>query len=166
MKTKRSKVIVMLSLTFLFISVGVLNAQNTKDYQKGAQDKKDRINAMKVAFISEAIDLNTAEAQNFWPLYNEFQNKRDALQKENRDKMKQLKDIEFENLTEEQADEIINHELQKEQNQLDLKKEYYPKFKRVISSKKVVGIYRAEKEFNRLLLEKLKGDRPKPGMDD
>ncbi len=164
MKTKRSKaaIIGLFTLACLFLFSGTLNAQNAEK-KANDQNKKEKIKAMKVAYISQSINLNSAEAEKFWPLYNEFQDKREAFQKENRKKMKDLKVIGAENLSEEQADEIINAELQQEQNQLDLKKEYYPKFKNVIGSKKVVGVYRAEKEFNRLLLEKLKGDDPRPG---
>ncbi|MEP2238753.1 MAG: hypothetical protein ABJI22_10375, partial [Maribacter sp.] len=43
-----------------------------------AQKKQDweKINTLKVAFITEKLSLNTKEAQDFWPVYNEYQEKR------------------------------------------------------------------------------------------
>ncbi|HOH83688.1 MAG TPA: hypothetical protein PLI16_03680 [Bacteroidales bacterium] len=167
MKTKKSTetILVLFVSACLMICSGNLFAQNTGN-KNGDPEKKEKIKAMKVAYISQMINLNTAEAEKFWPLYNEFQDKREGFQKEHQKKMKIMKTGKIEELTEEQADEIINSELQKEQKQLDLKKEYYPKFKNVIGSRKMVGVYKAEKEFNRMLLEKLKGNGPKPGLDD
>jgi hypothetical protein len=119
-------------------------------------DKKEKMEAMKVAFLTDKLNLTAADAEKFWPVYNEFQDKRDAFQKTFRQKAKIAKETTPELMTEEQADELINAQLQEEQNQLDLKKEYLPKFKRIIGSKKVVAMYLAEKDFNRLLIEKLK----------
>lgn len=167
MKTQKSKpaLLIFLSAAFLLLTSISLSAQK-KSGDNPEQNKKERIKSMKVAYISDRLKLSSTEAEKFWPLYNEFQDKRDAFQKENRKKMSVLKETKVENLTEEQAEEIIKSELQHEQNQLELKKEYYPKFKNVIGNKKVVGLYRAEKDFNRLLLEKLKDDKPRPEPEE
>jgi len=163
MKTKKSKpaLFVFLSAIFLLLCSMNLIAQN-KPGNNPEQNKKERIQSMKVAFISDRLKLSAGEAEKFWPMYNEFLEKRDAFQKENHKKMSILKETKPENLTEEQAEEIIKSELQHEQNQLNLKEEYYPKFKNVIGNKKVVGLYRAEKDFNKLLLEKLKDAKQHP----
>jgi len=167
MKTKKSTATfrgMLVSACLIFFS-GILVAQNTGN-KAGVPEKREKIKAMKVAYISQMINLNTEEAEKFWPLYNEFQDKKEGFQKEHQKKMKIMITVKIENLTEEQADEIINSEIQKEQKQLDLKKDYYPKFKNVIGSKKLVGVYKAEKEFNWMLLEKLKNKGPKPGLDE
>ncbi|MEB8347550.1 hypothetical protein OO010_15985, partial [Flavobacteriaceae bacterium KMM 6898] len=46
-----------------------------------AQDRPDRekIKALKVAFITERLDLSSKEAQLFWPIYNEHEANMDAL---------------------------------------------------------------------------------------
>ncbi|MEI6123455.1 MAG: hypothetical protein WCQ95_07475 [Bacteroidota bacterium] len=161
MKTK-ALIIGMVSFIFLITTSGIASAQSAgnTDTKNGA--KKEKMQAMKVAYISDKISLTASEAEKFWPVYNEYQDKKTAFQKENRSKMKALKETKPENLTEEQAEEIINAELAQEQNLLDLKKEYFPKFKKIIGSKKVVGLYMAEKEFNKLLLERLKDGKQKP----
>ncbi len=165
MKTK-AVVIGILWITFLLSANGVANAQSAGTPNPKVQDKKEKVDAMKVAFLSDKLNLTPVEAEKFWPLYNEFKDRREALRKANNPKLKALKDIKAENLTEDQADELINSELTQEQNLLDLKKEYYPKFKKVIGSKKVVALFMAEKDFNKVLLDRLKDGNPKPKSDE
>ena len=35
-------------------------------------EKRERIKALKVAFITEKLELTESEAQKFWPIYNTF----------------------------------------------------------------------------------------------
>ena len=42
---------------------------------------KERIKAQKVAFITERLDLSSKEAQQFWPIYNAFEDKIDDMRK-------------------------------------------------------------------------------------
>ena len=42
----------------------------------------ERVQALKVAFITKALNLTSAEAEKFWPIYNEFQDKRDVVRKQ------------------------------------------------------------------------------------
>ena len=44
----------------------------------------DKIKAYKAAFITEALDLTAAEAQQFWPIYNEHEDKLMDLRKKER----------------------------------------------------------------------------------
>lgn len=46
-----------------------------------AQDrsKREKIKTLKVAFITERLNLSTNEAQSFWPLYNDYEEKRESL---------------------------------------------------------------------------------------
>ena len=49
------------------------------------KEKRDQIKAMKVAFITTELDLNSAEAEKFWPVYNEQKEASHRLMKENKD---------------------------------------------------------------------------------
>ena len=41
--------------------------------------KNEKIEAMKVGFITNKLELSAKEAQLFWPLYNEYNQKMDKL---------------------------------------------------------------------------------------
>ena len=49
---------------------------NTSFAQKGNGDKKERIKAYRVAFMTEELALTPEESEKFWPLYNEFKRAR------------------------------------------------------------------------------------------
>ena len=115
---------------------------------------KEKIKAMKVSFITQKLDLSSEEAQKFWPVYNEFENKNEVLFSEKRKLRKASKaDIE---LTDKQIETNINNDFSLKQKELDLEKEYFTKFKTVISIKKIEQLYLAQDQFKRELLRKIK----------
>lgn len=44
-------------------------------FAQGFKEKKEKIKALKVAYITEKLDFTTDEAQKFWPIYNTFDEK-------------------------------------------------------------------------------------------
>lgn len=118
--------------------------------------KREKIMAMKIAFISQKIELTTIEAEKFWPIYNEFNAKKDEFAKSKKLLGKEAKKIGIDLLTDQQAEELINAEFKYEQQVLDLKKEYLVKYKAVIGLIRTVKLFNAEKEFNNFLLKQLK----------
>ena len=55
------------TLLILMISLGV-SAQ-------GKDEKRERIKALKTAFITTELDLSSEESAKFWPIYNDFDEK-------------------------------------------------------------------------------------------
>ena len=43
------------------------------------KENREKIEAEKVAFITDKLDLTVKEAQDFWPIYNEYQKKREEV---------------------------------------------------------------------------------------
>ena len=115
-------------------------------YIAHAQDNtaKNRIESERIAFITTYVNLSPEEAEAFWPLYNEYQNKlvakRNTSAREGRD------------MDEQEAAEQIDLRLDHEQEQLDLKREYVGKFRSVLSSKKTYLLFEAERKFKSRLL--------------
>jgi hypothetical protein len=161
MKTKISKVIRTLFLTgsFLLLTVAGFGQSATTKQENRQQEKKEAIMAQKVAFITQDLQLTTEEAQKFWPVYNEYNAKKEELAKVKREAEKAARLTGMDKLTDKQAEDLINGELQFEQQLLNLKTEYKDKFKPVIGVKKIVELYLAEKKFNKFLLKQLKDSR-------
>lgn len=124
--------------------------------QISAQDRRaggDRLKSMKVAYITDQLDLTPEESQNFWPLYNELEDKLRQIRKDHRPERIQ------ENISEAEALDLINKTLESEQRELDLKKEYSQKLQTVISPVKLIRLQKAEKQFKRELLNRAKTRR-------
>jgi len=138
--------------------------------QSGESDDKsgpgDRIQSAKVAFITNRLNLNSNQAQLFWPIFNEFESSKKKIRK-------QLRRLKFENEfgggTEEELKTDIKKMFSLRQEELDLEKSYSEKFMKVISARQLADFYKAEKEFTKMLLKKLKsrkGDLNLDGNED
>lgn len=48
------------------------------------QDRKAQIDRLRVAFITEELDLSVEESQEFWPIFNAFRDQKKALERDQR----------------------------------------------------------------------------------
>lgn len=119
------------------------------------ESKADKVEAMKVGFITNKLELSAKEAQTFWPLYNEYNSKLEKLRKSKKSDFDELKN-KGENLTDKELVSFMNEIFATKQKELDLQKEYYEKYAKVLSVKKVALLYQAENQFKRELLRKIK----------
>lgn len=126
---------------------------------KGDKPKKEKIEQLKIAYITKGLDLSTEESEKFWPVYNEMSKKMKENRKERMTLAKDLKDN-VETLKESEIKTKIDAILKNEQAGLDIKKEYSDKIAAVIGYKKSVKLISLEKEFREELrkeLQKRKG---------
>jgi len=122
-------------------------------------NKKEKIEAQKVAFITQKLNLTPEEAQQFWPLYNQFQSKIEELRKSRRRELMEAKgNIDI--LTDKEIEKLVDDEIVFKQKEIDLAKEYLPKFKAILPIKKIAKLYEAEEQFKRHLLNELKDKTP------
>jgi len=122
----------------------------------------ERIKAFKTGYLTQELDLSPAEAERFWPIYNEFEEKMFELRvqrrKEERDKISSLGGPE--SLTETQAKEFLQKLFKNEEEVLRVKKELYTSLDQVLSPAKLLKLYKAENDFNRRLLSEYKRRGP------
>lgn len=152
---RRSKNIISIFLLcslILFSSV-VFSQTHFNDFP-AVSKKLEKIEAQKVAFLTKKLRLTTSEAQQFWPVYNEFEEKRKTLQKEFENNNPERLDFIF--LTDQEALQIADNRLNYAQKQLNLQLDFHKKIKAVLPPKKVLMYYEANKEFRRMLLRKLR----------
>jgi hypothetical protein len=108
---------------------------------------EERVEALRIAFFTEKLQLTPEESQNFWPLYNEYQDKEKGIRKTYRD------DKSLELMSDAEAEKLIENTFEMEEKLLDLKKEYYQKMRRVLPVRKVALLSRIERQFKERLLE-------------
>jgi Spy/CpxP family protein refolding chaperone len=162
MKTVKHVITFML-LAFIF--VGALAQENNPPVPpkppKDMAQKRERVQAMKTAFITKELNLSPEEAQKFWPVYNKYANELKELQKAHREKMKDAK-ANLDSMNDKEAEMMVDNFLIHEQKELDLKQKYHADFKKVLPIRKVGKLYHSEEKFKKELLEKVKDQ--KPGM--
>ena len=148
----------MLQLGFTVLIIGMINS--TYAQRPNRPKVRERIENQEIAFITKQLDLTSDEAKQFWPVFNEFGEKKKALNKEFGPKVRPDK---MENLTEAQYKEVIDSQLLREQKLLDLRKEYQARYLSILPASKVFKLYQAEREFKEVLLKKLGDQRRKGG---
>lgn len=157
MKTSQITKLIKSTLLIIFLSFSVLSMAQNEEKRK---EIKDKIESQKIAFITQKLSLTSDEAKVFWPIYNEYQTKKEAIGKESMETNKALRQKGVDEMSNEEAETFVNNQMTHAQKMLDLKKEYLAKFKKAISIKKVAILQKAEREFQRELMNKVK-DRPR-----
>ena len=142
------------SLVFLLILFwSAVSAQYRGDPGQNPTDRRQKIETYKIGFITEKLNLTPQEAQKFWPVYNEYQSKKQDMQKKLVSKYKDYRTTK--EVTEKQATELIDSSLNAMQANLDLAREYYGKLKAILPPQKIVALFTAERQFRRELLQRL-----------
>lgn len=126
-------------LAFIFFAVSVSAQDN---------DHREKIKALKTAYITEGLDLSPEEAQKFWPIYNEYTEKRRELYR------KEYADIEeIECISEAEAEEMLEEYVALERKDYLLKKEFYQQLKEIFSAKEIIQLKKVEDEFNHKMIK-------------
>ncbi|WP_157593327.1 RusA family crossover junction endodeoxyribonuclease [Rufibacter tibetensis] len=150
------KFIKLLFLSFMFLAGTVSYAQgHKKETPEERKARIEKIETAKIAFISDKVEMTGEQAQRFWPVYREHDRRRHEL----RQKSRPYKEQNINALTDEQIQAGLESRLNIRQRELDLEKEYMDKYLRIISPKQLALFYRAEREFTKLLLERLQTAR-------
>lgn len=119
-------------------------------------DKRERIKALKVAYLTEQLDLSKNEAQQFWPIYNAFEAQEQQLRKE---KYLLRKDTDIASLTEQEAKEMIEDMIASENKKHVLREKFVKDLQSILPSKKVIKLKLAEDQFNKKMFEEYKKRR-------
>ena len=140
--------IIVLGIITAFCAVN-LSAQN---------QNRDRLNAYKIAFFTKRLNLTPQEAEKFWPVYNEFQDKRISIQTErqeiNRNFNQNGLNMSDREMTE-AGDRLVDLEIQEANHA----KEFHSQLKTILSPVKVLRLYQAENQFRQQLLNDLQNRR-------
>lgn len=115
-------------------------------------DKK-KLKALKIAHITEQLNLTEEEAQAFWPIYNANE---DAREKQQLATQKKHMNKDFESLTEDEAKKMIEDHFKREEALLKQEKAYFLKLNKVLSAKKILILKRADHSFKRRMIKEFR----------
>ncbi|MBS1763302.1 MAG: hypothetical protein JSR00_10540 [Bacteroidetes bacterium] len=94
-------------------------------------DREKKIESLYIAYITKELKLTESEAQKFWPIHNEY-------------------DKEIKNSAKTAA------ELEKQQQILNVKKKYQPKFINILGNERTDQFFKVDSEFRKRLLERVR----------
>ncbi len=119
----------------LLILLAIIGCSSFTMAQNG--NGREKIQALKVAFITQKLHLTSAEAEKFWPVYNQYESEITQLRANNRN-----------------GDVLDN-----EQKLLDIRKNYKSSFEKILGPQRLNDLYNAERDFRNVLIQRLKERR-------
>lgn len=143
--------------TLLLLVPQSVTGQGQGQQQQQGQET-ERIAAFKIALFTRRLNLSPAEAEKFWPLYNEFDNRRIKLQQERSETIRSI------NLNEAKmseadlikaGDRLVSLQVE----EAALTQTLHNKLKEVLPPAKVIRVYQAENQFRNQLLNELRENR-------
>ncbi len=145
------KKITLLILCTCFALVS-LNAQN--------RGGKERIKAMKVAHITEKLQLSSDEAQKFWPVYNVYEENTSKYRTMKFTEIKKkLRGQNIDTMSEAEAKKILAQTEDVEEKMYTERRKLIKDLKKILSAKKILLLKKAEDDFNKNLLRQLRQRR-------
>lgn len=131
-------------LFLLFISIFGVQAQDDKNKEQ----HRERIKAMKVAYITQEMNMDAQLAQKFWPIYNKYECRKMDLHKREHEELKNI-----ETLSELEAEKMLTEYQEIEKEEYEIKKSLFSDLKKIISAKEIIQLHKLESDFNKKLLQ-------------
>lgn len=152
------KKVMLTTIAMLGLMLSSLQAQPPGPRKPMTPEQREKMESMKAAFITTKLDLTSEESAAFWPVYNKYQDELHQLRESRHQEMREMRENK-DNLTDKDYEKIFDSEMQFRQSELDLMKKYQPQMKKTLPMKKLAKLHRAEEEFKRELLERMKERR-------
>lgn len=129
-------------------------------HKKGQnEDWREKVRAEQVALITNELGLTEAEAQAFWPVYNEVQNARREAFKNSHDAFKALQ----EGVNGTDVESLLANYLTAKQACETQEMDAIKRYKTVLPASKVAKLLLAEEKFRQQQIGKLGGGPRGPG---
>ncbi|MDG2372605.1 MAG: hypothetical protein P8L83_08350 [Flavobacteriaceae bacterium] len=143
--------IILISPLFIFSQAS--NEKNDKE------QRFERMESRKIAFISDKVELSPDKAQVFWPIYNKYNSEIKSVRDSSKSIIRNYNNNKS-FMSNDELGKVIDAVLKIEQRYLEIKIKYVKDFHKIISNKQIIELHQAEESFKRELLRRIKkGER-------
>lgn len=125
---------------------------------RGPQMDREKLQAARIAYLTNRLELNTETAKVFWPIFTEYDQEKSELSKKYGTQKRALFTAGTRNISDENADKMLDIYLDQKQAELDLEKKYLSRFKKVLSLRQVWRVIRFDSDFRRDIFERASKD--------
>ncbi len=127
------------------ISISLFGQHGDRHY------KSERIESMRIAFITEELDLSVSEAQLFWPVFNQYEKEKQSL------RSSKYGIIKSEQIYQDgEASDQLSQLILLEEREYLLKREYITQLQEILNPSKVLKLMSLDKRFKEDLLKNLR----------
>jgi len=141
-----------LSILFLLwlLAITSVKAQNAN---------REKLEAYRIGFFTKKLNFTSEEAEKFWPAYNEYQKKKNELQRERIMLVRDFNQNESA-LSEKELTEIGDNLIATFSRENEIAQDFHKRLKELLSPAKVIKYYQAENQWKAQLLNELQENRP------
>jgi hypothetical protein len=119
-------------------------------------EDRQKIEAMKVAFITEQLSLTPAEAEKFWPVYNQFSDNMRSMRKD-RQKIVSGPLNEGDDISSKQSEVTLSNYVTHIKSVQSAELKLIEDLKSILPASKIIKLRLAEDGFKRRMMDRLKG---------
>lgn len=119
----------------------------------GQPSRRERVEAERIAFITKRMELTPKQAQGFWPIHTQYEKEQRLIRQKYRTQ------IPIATMSEVDAEQAIEKRIRMEEELLALKKNFYTRFKTVISARQILLFQKSNADFKQYLLEEIRRRR-------
>lgn len=148
-KYKAMKRGVVVLIVIMILSSLAVSAQNPN---------LEKLNSYKIAFFTQKLNLTPQEAEKFWPLYNDYQDRKNKIQVE---RVQMTRDFvqNGANMSDKELTEMGDKYFGLEVKEAAFSQEFYNNMKVVLPPLKILKFYQAENQYKLVLLNQLQERR-------
>lgn len=132
-------------------------------HKKPTKEQMEKIKEAKIAFISSRLNLTSEQSQNFWGVYNEYNESRQTLHMQKHEIRRSLRQHKRgkKTLSDNEIKQKLTDMVTLKEKMATLEKNYQQKFFTVLSPNQVLELHESEREFMRTLRDKAHEHRGK-----
>ncbi len=145
--------IYIITILVLFIT-SISYAQTPPLHGKMSKERMEKIKILKIGYLTEVLDLSVKEAQQFWPLYNEYEESHLDHRKKEQQFFRKIKEVDT--LSTVEAKQLLSNLEKFESENYTNRVLFYKELQKIFSAKKIILFKKAEFDFNKRLLKQFK----------
>lgn len=126
---------------------------------KAQNPNREKLDAYRIGFFTKKLGLTSGEAEKFWPVYNDYQKQKNALQQDRRELIRNFNQNES-TLSDKELTEIGDKLINTFSEESSMALSFHNKLKEVLTPAKVIRYYQAENQWKAALLNELQDNRP------
>lgn len=140
------------TLLFIVLQVSMLQYASAQERALGGPARQ-KLENLKIAYLTRQMHLSTEEARIFWPLYDAYQADLEKLKRDRRHQLEEIREN-FDGLNDEKANAILDKRLEQASDMLRARQNFVAALRKQLPAKKVLSYFRAEEMFQKELTER------------
>jgi len=139
-------------LKVLFLLVALIAAF------QGYSQRGEKLESLRIAFITNKLSLTTTESEKFWPIYNVYRKEITNI------RLQANLDTNLEAMSDAEAEKAIQVSIDRMEKELNLFKNLARDLKSVLPARKIALLSKVERNFNEELIRTQLRDGSRPGL--